>query len=205
MWYSTVKSQPGHRQTLSQPDRHPVSNSRETDIQKRTDTYQATSTDRSPPVSLTTPDAILTTSSDRTALRLLPRLPLVLPIRPPPGVLQLHSREPHVLVLYMDIAAGLPLALRRTQPTARTDALFRVSSFAYVAEHPTMCVRHRSQRDIKCAAADFHSASSPSAPSTPLQRSWRWRQGTRQGPRPWRQLEHPKLTAGGKRPASGAV
>ena len=33
----------------------------------------------------------------RAALRLLPRLPLVLPIRPPPGVLQLHSREPHVL------------------------------------------------------------------------------------------------------------
>ena len=45
------KSQPGYRQTLSQHDRHPVSNSRETDIQKQTDTYQATPTDRSHPVS----------------------------------------------------------------------------------------------------------------------------------------------------------
>ena len=33
------------------------SNSRETDNRKRTDTCQATPTDRSPPVSLTTPDA----------------------------------------------------------------------------------------------------------------------------------------------------
>ena len=41
------KSQPGHRQTLSQHGQTPGLNSRETDIQKRTDTYQATPTDRS--------------------------------------------------------------------------------------------------------------------------------------------------------------
>ena len=33
----------------------------------------------------------------RSALHLLPRPPLVLPIRPSPGVLELHSRQSHVL------------------------------------------------------------------------------------------------------------
>ena len=43
----------------------------------------------------------------RSALHLLPRPPLVLPIRPSPGVLELHSRQSHVLRVAPAVAGAV--------------------------------------------------------------------------------------------------
>ena len=68
----------------------------------------------------------------RTALRLLPRLPLVLPIRSPPGVLQLHSREPHVLRASGASGAGPSIARTTVMPIRRLYH-WRMSARASVA------------------------------------------------------------------------
>ena len=82
------------------------SNSRETDSRKRTDICQATPTDRSPPVSLTTPAAKGSSAPAPSSLPPPSGAPpapspasvwLVLPIRPPPGVLKLRCVVLYVL------------------------------------------------------------------------------------------------------------
>ena len=56
MIFFVTNSQPGHRQTLRSTLADTRSDSRETDNRNRTDTCQAMPTDRSPHISLTTPD-----------------------------------------------------------------------------------------------------------------------------------------------------